>query len=206
MKVTFTLNGVESDWSGVPLTRLAQALRDDLGLTGTKVGCDAGDCGACTVRLDGKQVCACLVAMGQMQGRAVETVESLAPHGDALASLTASTHTFYRVTAPKTITIIPDTPAKRREYEESIIRTFFLSNADLKETIDLLRIVVDIRQISPTTATNSLGLAARSSRSSTGRTAGLFGDGPGKRRLIASSRNPIMRAARLRPDARPAGR
>ena len=69
--------------------------------------------------------------------------------GDALASLTASTHTFYRVTAPRTITIVPDTPAKRREYEESIIRTFYLSNADIKETIDLLRVVVDIRQISP---------------------------------------------------------
>ena len=77
---------------------------------------------------------------------------------DALAAITASTRTFYRVTAPRTITIIPDTPAKRREYEESIIRTFFLSNADLKETIDLLRIVVDIRQISPTSATNSISI------------------------------------------------
>jgi general secretion pathway protein D len=77
---------------------------------------------------------------------------------DALASLTASTRTFYRVTAPRTITIIPDTPAKRREYEELIIQTFFLSNADLKETIDLLRVVVDIRQISPTTATNSISI------------------------------------------------
>jgi general secretion pathway protein D len=78
--------------------------------------------------------------------------------GDALAALTASTHTFYRVTAPKTITIIPDTPAKRREYEESIIQTIFLSNADVKETIDLLRIVVDIRQISPISATNSISI------------------------------------------------
>jgi general secretion pathway protein D len=78
--------------------------------------------------------------------------------GDALASLTATTHTFYRVTAPKTITIVPDTPAKRREYEESVIRTIFLSNADLKETIDLLRIVADIRQISPVTATNSISI------------------------------------------------
>jgi len=77
---------------------------------------------------------------------------------DALASLTASTHTFYRVTGPRTITIIPDTPAKRREYEELIIQTFFLSNADLKETIDLLRVVVDIRQISPTSATNAISI------------------------------------------------
>jgi aldehyde oxidoreductase len=78
MKVAFTLNGAAADWSGVPITRLASALRDDLGLTGTKIGCDAGDCGACTVRLDGKQVCSCLVAMGQIEGRAVETVEALA--------------------------------------------------------------------------------------------------------------------------------
>ncbi|MGB2715358.1 MAG: secretin N-terminal domain-containing protein [Vicinamibacterales bacterium] len=77
---------------------------------------------------------------------------------DALTSLTASTRTFYRVTAPKTITIIPDTPAKRREYEEAVVATFFLSNADPKEVIDLLRIVVDVRQISPITSGNSISL------------------------------------------------
>ena len=77
---------------------------------------------------------------------------------DALNSVTASTHTFYRVTGNKTITIIPDTPAKRREYEESVVRTFYLSNADIKEVIDLLRIVVDVRQISPITATNAISL------------------------------------------------
>ena len=76
----------------------------------------------------------------------------------ALTSLTGSTQTFYRVTAPKTITVIPDTQAKRREYEEAIVRTFYLSNADVKEVIDLLRIVVDVRQISPITATNSISL------------------------------------------------
>jgi general secretion pathway protein D len=75
---------------------------------------------------------------------------------NALAALTASTRTFYRVTAPRTITIVPDTPAKRREYEETVVRTFYLSNADVKETIDLLRVVIDIRQISPTTATNAI--------------------------------------------------
>jgi len=60
------------------------------------------------------------------------------------------------VTAPRTITVIPDTPAKRREYEEEIVRTFYLSNADLKETIDLLRIVIDVRRISAITATNAI--------------------------------------------------
>ncbi len=77
---------------------------------------------------------------------------------DALASVTASTRTFYRVTAPRTITIIPDTPAKRREYEEAVVRTFYLSNADIKEVVDLLRVVVDVRQISPITATNAISI------------------------------------------------
>lgn len=77
---------------------------------------------------------------------------------NAIASLTASTQTFYRLTAPKTITIIPDNAAKRREYEEAIVQTFYLSNADIKEVTDLLRIVVDIRQISPITANNAISL------------------------------------------------
>jgi general secretion pathway protein D len=75
---------------------------------------------------------------------------------DALTSITSSTRTFYKVTAPRTITIVPDTPAKRREYEDEIVRTFFLSNADLKETIDLLRIVVDLRRIAGLPATNAI--------------------------------------------------
>jgi general secretion pathway protein D len=77
---------------------------------------------------------------------------------DALAAVTAGTHTFYKLTAQRTLTIVPDTPAKRREYEEAVVRTFYLSNADVKEVIDLLRIVVDIRQISAITATNAVSL------------------------------------------------
>jgi aldehyde oxidoreductase len=58
--------------------RLSRVLREDLGLTGTKVGCDAGDCGACTVLLNGEPVCACLVAAGQVAGCEITTVEGLA--------------------------------------------------------------------------------------------------------------------------------
>ncbi|HEY3382107.1 MAG TPA: hypothetical protein VGK32_10085 [Vicinamibacterales bacterium] len=75
---------------------------------------------------------------------------------NALNALSSTTRNFYRVTAPRAITMIPDTPAKRREYEEEVVRTFFLSNADLKETIDLLRMVIDLRRIAPTTATNAI--------------------------------------------------
>ena len=76
----------------------------------------------------------------------------------ALAVVAASTGNFFRVTAPGTVTIIPDTPAKRREYEEEIIRTFYLSSADVAETIDLLRLVVDMRRLAPVTATNAISI------------------------------------------------
>jgi len=74
----FTLNGRAVTLAAPPATRLSEALRGGLGLTGTKVGCDAGDCGACTVLLDGRQVCACLVPLGQAEGASVTTVEGLA--------------------------------------------------------------------------------------------------------------------------------
>jgi aldehyde oxidoreductase len=72
------VNGAAHQVSARPGERLSELLRDRLGLTGTKVGCDAGDCGACTVALDGRQVCACLVPAGQADGGAVMTVEGLA--------------------------------------------------------------------------------------------------------------------------------
>jgi general secretion pathway protein D len=75
---------------------------------------------------------------------------------DALNSVSGATRTFIRVTAPNTIAVIPDTPAKRREYEEEIVKTFYISNIDLKETMDLLRLVLDARRISPVTGTNAL--------------------------------------------------
>ena len=62
----FHLNGHEVAVYAAPLARLSQVLREELGLTGTKVGCDAGDCGACTVSIDGRQVCACMTPLGQV--------------------------------------------------------------------------------------------------------------------------------------------
>jgi general secretion pathway protein D len=76
----------------------------------------------------------------------------------ALQSLSTATRSFYRVSSQRTITVIPDTAAKRQEYEEEIVRTFPLSNADLKETVDLLRIVIDARRIAPVTATNTIAI------------------------------------------------
>ena len=76
----FCLNGREVEVSAAPATRLTKVLREELGQTGTKVGCDAGDCGACTVLLDGEPVCGCLVAVGQVEGREVVTVEGLSKY------------------------------------------------------------------------------------------------------------------------------
>jgi len=89
--IAFTLNGRPASVAAGPARSLAEALRESLRLTGTKVGCSAGDCGACTVRLDGRQVCACLVPTGQVAGRSVVTVEGLA-QGGRLSALQESFH------------------------------------------------------------------------------------------------------------------
>ena len=79
--IRFRLNGKQAALDAPPIRRLADALREDLGLIATKIGCNAGDCGACTVLLDGQQVCACLVPLGQVEGRDVVTAEGLATDG-----------------------------------------------------------------------------------------------------------------------------
>jgi aldehyde oxidoreductase len=78
LSLSFTVNGKPVTVVTSPGQRLTRVLREELGLTGTKVGCDAGDCGACTVLLDGEPVCACLVPVAQAEGHEITTVEGLA--------------------------------------------------------------------------------------------------------------------------------
>jgi len=78
------------------------------------------------------------------------------PFEQALAALASVGRTFHRVVDTKIVTVVPDTPAKRREYEQHVVKTFFLSNADLKETIDLLRIVLGARRVAPLPGANAL--------------------------------------------------
>lgn len=83
--VSITLNGNATSISEPGAKRLSAVLRDDLGLSGTKVGCDAGDCGACTVLIDGEMACSCLVAAGQVDGSDITTVEGLSANGSLSA-------------------------------------------------------------------------------------------------------------------------
>ncbi len=75
--ITLTVNGEERTASVPPETTLLKMLREDLNLTGTKLGCDVGDCGACTVLVDGIAVNACLMLAGQANGKKIETIEGL---------------------------------------------------------------------------------------------------------------------------------
>ncbi len=88
--VEFSVNGRPVEVKAPGTRRLSRVLRDDLGLTGTKVGCDAGDCGACTVLLDADPVCSCLVALGQVRGCEITTVEGLAARSPVLTRLQES--------------------------------------------------------------------------------------------------------------------
>ena len=73
----FTLNGSAADVTAHPMARLLDVLREDCRLTGTKEGCGEGECGACTVLVDGEPVCSCLVPFAQVQDADVRTIEGL---------------------------------------------------------------------------------------------------------------------------------
>lgn len=86
----FTLNGKEVSVEGSGARRLLDVLREDLRATGTKEGCGEGECGACSVLIDGEVVDSCLVAVGQVEGRDVVTVEGLALPDGTLSRLQQS--------------------------------------------------------------------------------------------------------------------
>lgn len=84
--VTTVVNGDPVEFLCETEQTLLDVLRDELHLTGSKEGCGSGDCGACSVLLDGRLVCSCLVLGAEAEGRSVETIEGMA-HGDALHPL-----------------------------------------------------------------------------------------------------------------------
>ena len=84
--VTATINGDAVEYLCEPEQTLLDVLRDELNMTGSKEGCSSGDCGACSVMLDGRLVCSCLVMGAEAEGREVETIEGMAT-GEVLHTL-----------------------------------------------------------------------------------------------------------------------
>ena len=84
--ITTTINGDATEYLCEPEQTLLDVLRDELNLTGSKEGCSSGDCGACSVMVDGRVVCSCLVMGAEAEGREVETIEGMAD-GEALHPL-----------------------------------------------------------------------------------------------------------------------
>lgn len=84
--VVMTVNGHEEDFLCEADQTLLSVLRDELGMTGTKEGCGTGDCGACSVTVDGRLVCSCLMLGVEANGKSVETIEGMA-HGEVLHPL-----------------------------------------------------------------------------------------------------------------------
>lgn len=87
--IRFTLNGLETELETVAERRVIDLLREDLGLTGSKEGCGTGECGACTILVDGLPKLACLMLAAQLEGRQVETVEALQQTEEGRALMTA---------------------------------------------------------------------------------------------------------------------
>lgn len=79
--VTCTLNGQPTEFLAAPYLSLLETLRETLGLTGTKEGCNDGNCGACTVNVDGRIVDSCLMLGVEAEGKTIETIEGVAPAG-----------------------------------------------------------------------------------------------------------------------------
>ncbi len=90
MQLKLDVNGETREFAVEPRVTLLDALRDQLGLTGSKKGCDQGQCGACTVHVDGERVLACLTLAAQVEGRAITTVEGLSPDGAGLHPVQAA--------------------------------------------------------------------------------------------------------------------
>jgi carbon-monoxide dehydrogenase small subunit len=85
VRLSMTVNGQPRTAEVPPLKRLLDVLREDLGLTGTKEGCGEGECGACTVLIDGELACSCLVAAAQADGTRIVTIEGIAGRDETLA-------------------------------------------------------------------------------------------------------------------------
>ena len=82
LHVTTTINGDEVEFLARPDQTLLSALRDELNLTGSKEGCGSGDCGACSIEVNGRVTCSCLMLAAEASGKTITTIEGVADHGE----------------------------------------------------------------------------------------------------------------------------
>lgn len=82
MSVSFKLNGAQVTSYAEPNTTLLEVLRDELGMTGVKKGCETGECGACTVLADGENIASCMMLIGEAEGLEITTIEGLEKDGE----------------------------------------------------------------------------------------------------------------------------
>jgi len=92
VQISMTVNGSSQSHDVEPRTLLVQYLREDCGLTGTKIGCDTSSCGACTILLDGESVKSCTMFAAQADGASLTTIEGLAPSADQLHPVQTAFH------------------------------------------------------------------------------------------------------------------
>jgi carbon-monoxide dehydrogenase small subunit len=127
LPVSTTINGQSHQTSVVPGLLLVDFLRDTLGLTGTKVGCETGQCGMCVVLLDGVSVKSCAVLAAQADGSAITTVEGLA-QGDQMAPLQESFAEYHAVQCgyctPSLLISLTDLLSRNGQPEEAEIRSW----------------------------------------------------------------------------------
>ncbi|WP_335937897.1 (2Fe-2S)-binding protein [Streptomyces sp. PTD5-9] len=148
MRVSFTVNGrrheADDVWEGESLLHV---LRERMGLPGSKNACEQGECGSCTVRLDGVPVCSCLVAAGQAEGREVVTVEGLAdlaarrarPHPDASgAPLDRARRRAARPTGPEDRSGVELAPIQRAFLDAGAVQCGFCTPGLLVAADELL--------------------------------------------------------------------
>lgn len=91
--ITLRINGMDREWSGDPTRPLVDFIREELKLTGTKIGCSTGECGACSVIMDGKPVVSCLIPVASAVGREIQTIEHLSEKEDFQSLVAAMAET-----------------------------------------------------------------------------------------------------------------